>query len=187
MSSFSFKYPSGLKRHDILCFMDIISHALWGGIAFGRKNRRSFLLATLFGLMPDLLSFGVLIIVMLISGQTPDWSNGAPESISIPVYARTLYNWTHSLLVFIWVFSIVWIYFRKPVLELTAWGLHVLMDIFTHTDRFFPTPFLWPLSDSTVSFIPWSDPRIFVTNVFLLSVLYLWFYLVRQRFMGSKV
>ena len=40
--------------------MDILSHGLWGAIAFGRRNRPSFWLAFVIGLAPDLLSFGIL-------------------------------------------------------------------------------------------------------------------------------
>ena len=32
--------------------MDIVSHGLWGALAFGRKNRRSFWLAFGIGLAP---------------------------------------------------------------------------------------------------------------------------------------
>jgi hypothetical protein len=40
--------------------VDILSHGLWGAIAFGRSNRPSFWLAFTIGLAPDLLSFGIL-------------------------------------------------------------------------------------------------------------------------------
>lgn len=42
--------------------MDIISHGLWGGIAFGRKNKKDFWQSFAFGVMPDLLAFGVLTV-----------------------------------------------------------------------------------------------------------------------------
>jgi hypothetical protein len=40
--------------------MDILSHGLYGGVAFGRESRKKYLIAFLFGVGPDLLSFGVL-------------------------------------------------------------------------------------------------------------------------------
>ena len=134
--------------------MDIVSHGLWGSIAFGRRNRRSFWLAFISGLAPDLFSFGIFSIsVWLGLSERPNWSEGFPPPSSIPEYVHTLYNCTHSLLVFIWVFSLVWIYFRRPIWEFSAWGLHIIMDVFAHSDKFFPTPFLWPLSEKTVSSI----------------------------------
>jgi hypothetical protein len=40
--------------------MDIVSHGLWGSIAFGRKSRSSFWLAFMIGMAPDIFSFGIL-------------------------------------------------------------------------------------------------------------------------------
>jgi hypothetical protein len=39
---------------------------------------------------------------------------------------------------------------RWPYTELTAWGLHILIDIPTHSRRRWGPQFLWPLSDFTV-------------------------------------
>jgi membrane-bound metal-dependent hydrolase YbcI (DUF457 family) len=93
----------------------------------------------------------------------------------------SLYNATHSLVVFALVFGLVWLVRGKPLMELGAWGLHIAVDIFTHSEAFFPTPFLWPFSDLRVNGVPWSDPRIFFSNVLLLTVLYAWFFLRRKR------
>lgn len=66
-------------------------------------------------------------------------------------------------------------------MEMLAWPLHILVDIPTHSERFFPTPFLWPLSDFHVDGHPWSDPRIFIPNVILIAGLYTWYYWWRPR------
>jgi hypothetical protein len=41
--------------------MDVISHGLWGGVAFGRKNKKYFWWSFGFGIMPDLLSLVFLL------------------------------------------------------------------------------------------------------------------------------
>ena len=46
--------------------MDIISHGLWGSITFGRKNKKSFWTAFLFGLAPDFLAFAPLFILIFL-------------------------------------------------------------------------------------------------------------------------
>ncbi len=46
--------------------MDVFSHGLWGGILFGRKNKRNFLLAFLIGIAPDVFSFGPFFLVSLL-------------------------------------------------------------------------------------------------------------------------
>lgn len=162
--------------------MDILSHGLWGGIAFGRENRKLFWWAFIIGILPDLLSFGIFTS-MRVLGLTSgiDWSNGPPPDSSIPAYVHMLYNITHSLLIFALVFLIVWIVLKKPFLPLLAWGLHILMDIPTHSLAFFPTPFLWPLFSTRVNGIPWTHPLILIPDIVLLVILYVWFFVVRKQ------
>ena len=162
--------------------MDIISHGLWGSLVFGRQNRKNFWMAFFFGIAPDIFSFGVfapLYWLGIVSG--PDWSLGPPDPSAIPQYVHSLYHITHSLIVFSIVFSLVWLIRQKPFWEMSAWGLHILVDIPTHSNSFFPTPFLWPFSDFHISGIPWSHPVIFIPNVVLLAGLYLWFFVIRKR------
>jgi len=92
-----------------------------------------------------------------------------------------VYSVTHSLVVFLVAFALLWVVFRKPIWEAFAWGLHILFDMFTHSYRFFPTPFRWPISDFKVNGWPWGRPAIFIPNVILLVLFYAWFFLRRWR------
>lgn len=161
--------------------MDTLSHALYGGVAFGRSSRISYWKAFFFGMAPDLFSFGIFTITTvlgLVSG--PDWSAGPPDPSSIPQYVHTMYDITHSFVVFGVVFGLVWLIMKKPMIELLAWPLHILIDIPTHSSEFFPTPFLWPLSDFHIDGMSWGQPIIFIPNVVLLIVIYSWFYLTKK-------
>lgn len=163
--------------------MDIISHGLWGSIAFGRKDRKSFWTAFFFGIAPDLFSFGLFTAgVWLGLEHGVDWSGGPPDPSRIPPYVHHLYDVTHSLIVFAAVFALVAFFRKQPWWEMSAWGLHILFDIPTHSERFFPTPFLWPLSDFHISGISWGHPAIFFPNVAFLLALYFWYFVVRRRF-----
>lgn len=166
--------------------MDFLSHGLWGGIALGRTSRRSFWLAFGFGMAPDLCSFGLVFADGLLTHGL-DFFNGLghpPDAAQIPAYVHQLYNATHSLLVFALVFALVWWLRKRPLMELGAWGLHIVVDIFTHSTKFFPTPFLWPLSDAHVDGVPWSEPGIFFTNIGLLVGVYAWFFIRRRKRLG---
>jgi hypothetical protein len=156
--------------------MDILSHGLWGAIAFGRKSRPSFWVAFVIGLAPDLLSFGILYIAVALGmAQRPDFSHGTPPESSIPPYVHHLYNATHSLVIFLIVCLLVWGIHKRPVWELGAWGLHVLVDVPTHSHTFFPTPVFWPLFGWKFDGWQWMNPAILIPNYVLLALCYAWF------------
>lgn len=163
--------------------MDFISHGLWGGIALGRSSRRSFWTALAFGVAPDVLSFGPVMVTGFVRDGA-GFLRGLghpPDAALIPDYVYGLYDVTHSLVVFAAVFALAWLVRRRPILEMGAWGLHVTMDIFMHSDAFFPTPFLWPLWNVHVDGVPWGHPIVFFPNVALLALLYAWFFYRRKK------
>lgn len=162
--------------------MDIFSHGLWGGVAVGRKNKKQYLQAVFFGAMPDLFSFGIFWFATILGLHArPDFSSGRPDASLIPDYVNTLYNWTHSLIVFAVVFGFVWLIKKRPQYVMAAWGIHILMDIPTHSLSFFATPFLWPVSDFKVDGINWGNPMIFIPNIILLITAYLsWLYFYKK-------
>ena len=156
--------------------MDIVSHGLWGSLAFGRKSRQSFWLAFLFGVCPDLLAFGpFLFLTFLGLEQRPRFAE-PPDPNIFPAFVHQTYNVTHSLIIFAILFGVLWLIFRRPIWEFSAWALHILVDIPTHSYRFFPTPFLWPVSNFRVDGHPWATPEIFIPDVISLVILYAWFF-----------
>jgi hypothetical protein len=161
--------------------MDIISHGLWGSVAFGRKTKRAFWLAFFIGIAPDFFSFGIFFLERLLTGNLALDHRGPPDLASIPSYIDTLYNLTHSLVVFAIVFIVVWLWQKKPCYPMAAWGLHILIDIPTHGVEFFPTPFLWPLSEYRFDGVSWGHPAIFFSNIALLIIAYAWFIVSRLR------
>lgn len=165
--------------------MDILSHGLWGSIIFGRKNRRSFWWSFFFGIAPDFFSFGIFMIIRFIdSAMTGVWRlhTGKPELHELPSYVSSLYNLTHSFVVFLVVFFLVWLIFKKPIWEMCAWLFHIFLDLFTHSTSFFPTPYLWPFSYVPVDGIPWSTPAVFFTNVFFLVLIYGVYWYRKKRY-----
>lgn len=111
----------------------------------------------------------------------PDFSHGTPPESAIPVYVHRLYDVTHSFVVFLIVFLVVWRVRKHPMWELGAWGLHVLMDVPTHSYTFFPTPVLWPLVAWKFDGWPWMTPGILVPNFVVLALLYGGWFLQRVR------
>ncbi len=168
--------------------MDTLSHGLYGGVAFGRKSKHSFLLALCFGMMPDLLSFGIFTLVGFFGGIQPEWQLAPPDPASIPEYVYTLYNYTHSLVIAGIVIGAVWLYRGKPLIPLFAWPLHILFDIPMHSLAFFPTPFLWPVSEYRFDGVSWGSSYIIASYLTILALLLLQLFFShrRARLSGQK-
>ena len=162
--------------------MDILSHGLWGGIAFGRRSRRDYLWTFGISLMPDVLGEGVMFGVAALTGMPlPSAEHGHPNITEFPLPLQQCYNATHSLVLFAAVFLAVWAVRRRTYLPLAAWGLHILIDIPTHSLALFPTPFLWPFSVLKVDGMPWHTPAVLIPNVLLLLGAYAWWVIARRR------
>ena len=154
--------------------MDVFSHALWGGVVAGRKNKSYFWWAFGLGLFPDAASFGILMVARILGiAQGPDFSNGHPDMSQIPHFVSVLYNITHSFITFGLVFLLIWFLLKKPFWPLMAWGFHIFLDIPSHSYQFFPTPFLWPISNFEINGINWGENIVFIPNVIFLILLYL--------------
>lgn len=143
--------------------MDIFAHFFWSLLVF--FNSKKYKLAVLFGILPDILSWGIYSSYLVAK----DLPMGRPMINNIPDWTFTLYDISHSIIIIAVVFGIVWLLFRKVPLFLYAWPLHVLIDIPTHTREFLPTPFLWPLSSWHFPGISWGTAAFMTTNYILIA------------------
>ncbi len=164
--------------------VDILSHALWGGIAAAtvndvrreRKPQRhiSPWWAAFWGVFPDLFAFGPAFGFAAwrwAIGAAPAWGwwmkdPGNPFVDMAPV----LYRLSHSLVVFAGIALVAWLLKHGAALVLLGWPLHILMDIPTHTSAFYATPFLWPLSRYQYEGTPWTQPEVMLPNLALLAL-----------------
>ena len=153
--------------------MDTLSHALWGKGLFGYRKYGSY--AILFGTLPDLLSFGLYFLYNIIFNFT-SLTMGKPAIEEIPNWVFILYDFSHSLIIALLFISVVFIYNKKILFPMLAWPFHIFLDIFTHSTDYFPTPFLWPLSNFRFNGIPWSEPYIWFGNFLCIAFLFAYRY-----------
>lgn len=179
--------------------MDIFSHGLWSVVlAKGINNKLeknkgkirqplNYGLAFFWGVFPDLFAFTIpfmVSVVELASGKMHfadlrPVSAGEPPQVDSSWFFRLahyLYNFSHSFIIFGGVILIVWLIYRRFFWEMSGWLLHIIMDIPTHSYRFFPTPFLFPISSFKFSGYQWSHLWFLVADyAALIGVyLYLW-------------
>ena len=151
--------------------MDTFSHALWGKGLFGYRKYRWFSL--LFGAIPDLLSFGLYFLFNLIINPF-NIELGKPEISEIPVWVFKLYDFSHSIIIAFIFIVIVYKINKDFCFPMLAWPFHIILDFFTHSIEYFPTPIFWPISDYRFDGVPWSNPYIMIINfigIFLIFIL----------------
>jgi len=172
--------------------MDIFAHGLWTGVSYEalkRNSRRriSVSLAVFWGLIPDFFAFTIPFVYMFWNLATRGMTLGdfkshvdiEPIAHTFPFYdlSNALYNISHSIFVFAAIFILVAVIRKRAVWEMGAWLLHIIIDIPTHSYNFFPTPFLWPVSDFRVNGFSWGTPSFMFINYSLifLSITILFF------------
>ncbi|MBI4143331.1 hypothetical protein HY487_00440 [Candidatus Woesearchaeota archaeon] len=126
--------------------MDIFAHGLWSYAIFHKK--RYVWLATLFGLLPDFLSFGIVFIINLFNGN---FHRGPPPVNSVPEWLFAAYNMTHSLIIFLAAFLLIYLFTKKWFWPLAAWGIHVMIDIPPIHLGIFPHHFYGPFPTTSLT------------------------------------
>lgn len=160
--------------------MDILAHALWtagAALPIRRRLHRPISVgwAIFWGVFPDVFSFAIPALVRIFwylrgttSSLLPDAKG--PQHFQ---FVWTLYYASHSLLIFALVFGVASLLARRPIMEMLAWALHILIDIPTH-QGIFALHFLWPLSSYGISGFRWESHWFLAANYAALLSLYLW-------------
>lgn len=158
--------------------MDILAHGLWTAVAARGAQKKSGRRihagrAAFWGIFPDLFAFGIPVALALgqrLAGTAPPIDAG--RHVHLPLVGL-LYPASHSFVICVPVLALVWLAARRPVLPMLGWPFHILIDMWTHSDRFYPTPILWPLSSFHVSGIAWSNRWFMLANYAALAIVYL--------------
>ena len=175
--------------------MDLFSHGLWTA-ALGKgtndfvlkpKSKKPLKLKRLiwWGVFPDVFSFiipFIYIVPGLLLGNLKLSDLPSPENMEpmtsgslswLFQLARLLYNMSHSLIIFSAVFGIVFLILRKPTWEMSGWLFHILIDIPTHSYKFFATPFLWPISGAKFNGFSWGTTWFLIADYSAIFLIYL--------------
>ena len=142
--------------------MDIVSHALWSYLIYHKADTPEQLLAVALGVAPDLIPFAPMTIRHFVKRQMGAWKkidkdNYEEVNRTIPRWVHRLYDVTHSIHIWIVWFCVLWAIRGSVPWPAFAWLIHIVVDIPTHTKRFFPTPFLWPISSFKVDGFSWAE------------------------------
>jgi hypothetical protein len=170
--------------------MDIFAHGVWSAIAAKKADKKLNISKFIFfGIFPDLFAFTLPFIILFynyLTGAIPLvfpthlTLEGFPHSLSWAFnLIKYLYPLSHSLIIFAVIFFLVRLILGRYVWEMLGWGFHIIIDIFTHSASFFPTPFLYPVSNFKFVYgVAWSAPWFMIVNYGAMLVA---FYLIFLR------
>ena len=175
--------------------MDIFAHGLWAGAAALATNNKlektsgrkmlKIPFTVFWGIFPDVFAGAIPFVwlwlnILLGKVNFSDFSHSRMVTEHFPDGTKSifglwtqLYNLSHSLVIFFVIFCLVCIILRRPVWEMGGWLLHILIDIPTHSLDFFPTPFLWPISNVRVGGISWGTPWFMILNYSALIIAFI--------------
>ena len=140
--------------------MDTFAHAAWTYIIFSSTD--SPLLAVLFGVMPDLLSWTIYLFYSIFTKGFSSFKR--PNVLKVPKWMDFLYGITHSIFIFAATVLIVFLVTGSIPIFLWAWIIHIVIDIPMHSRDFLPTPFLWPFSDWKFPGFSWGQKWFVIAN-----------------------
>ena len=117
--------------------MDTLSHALYGKGLFGYKKYRWY--SFFFGIIPDIFSFGIYFIYLIVFSE---FEFGRPSREELPYWVYDLYDISHSMVTALVFIAIAYKINKDFAWPMLAWPMHIIVDFFTHSIEFFPTPIL---------------------------------------------
>lgn len=156
------------------------------------------------GVFPDLFAFTIpfsVLILNLVTGEVGFSDFPRPENVE-PVHngvakafsiAPYLYNISHSAVIFVVVFYGTWAiraihakergetFLSALPFPMLGWLLHILIDMPTHSYSFYPTPFLWPISDFKINGISWGVRWFMLLNYSSILLAYTLLFLKKKK------
>jgi len=162
--------------------MDVFSHGLWTNLIYFNTDDPVRLLAIGLSIAPDVITFAPEYSYAFYRGELRilwrDFRTDNVEAVAkkTPSWVYRLYELTHSIPIWIAGFLLWWWMAGTIPWPAFAWLLHILIDIPTHPKKYFPTPFLWPLSKFKIDGINWGLPWFIAFNYASLIILYLYLY-----------
>jgi hypothetical protein len=167
--------------------MDILAHTLWTTAAARKANRVAKKKGKLFklnlfwtafwGVFPDLFAFSIPFVIalwtILTGTRTLQFFSTKNQVVAGLNLFHDFYQYSHSLIIFAVIFLIVWAIKRRPPWVLLGWVFHILIDIPSHSLAFFPTPFLFRLSNYHFPYgIAWSNMWFMIINYSALLIVW---------------
>lgn len=179
--------------------MDILAHGLWASVGVAAANGRwaiaprAAVVTVALAVLPDLGhmlpmwgwglwgdgSFADLWrYALALPGQEPVM----PPSVAL--VSHHLHCTMHSAIVAGGITLFVWWVRGTLWMPLLGWWSHIVIDIFTHSVDFYPSPVFYPITQRGFDGIAWNRPWFMVLNYTALTIIALWLWRTNKRKYG---
>lgn len=157
--------------------------------------RRDIVAATALAGLPDVLQllpavgwalFGsgswqaLLQLAVAVPGQEP----ALPPAVALATHH--LHCVAHSAIVAAGVSLLMWALLRRFWWPLLGWWAHIVIDVFTHSAEFYPSPVLYPITYRGFDGIAWNEPWFMLLNYAALGAFCLWVAREHRRRQGRR-
>ena len=164
--------------------MDIFAHGLWVGVGAGLVSRRwtlsgrTIALTVGMAVLPDLVQLVPIVAWALFSPggfeavrayvhALPGFEPVLPPTVTL--LTHHLHCLMHSAIVAGAAALLVWGVLRSFWIPLLGWWSHIVIDVFTHSADFYPSPVLYPITRSGFDGLAWNTPWFMVVNYVALA------------------
>ena len=164
--------------------MDIFAHTLWAGAGVTLANRRwpmaprTLALTMVLAALPDVFHLlpiagwwvfgdGSLAVLRAYAIAVPGQEPFLPPIVNL--WSHHLHCVAHSAIVAGAVTLLLWAMRRSLWIPLLGWWSHIVIDVFTHSADYYPSPVLYPITQRGFDGLAWNTPWFMVLNYVALS------------------
>ncbi|MEO6409480.1 MAG: hypothetical protein ABIO45_12105 [Burkholderiaceae bacterium] len=175
--------------------MDILAHGLWAGIGIGfasrrwNLSRRTIALTVTMAVLPDLVQLLPVSVwarssqagfaaIRAYSVALPGHEPALPPTVGL--LTHHLHCVMHSAVVAAAVTAVSWLALRSLWIPLLGWWSHIVIDVFTHSADFYPSPVLYPFTQAGFDGLAWNTPWFVAVNYLALATAGAWLILGRR-------
>ena len=176
--------------------MDIFAHTLWAGAGVTLARRRwplaphTLLLTMTLAALPDVFHLlpiaawwvfgdGTLAALRGYAVAVPGQEPALPDIVEL--LSHHLHCVAHSALVAGAVTWLLWWLRRGLWIPLLGWWSHIVIDVFTHSADYYPSPVLYPITQRGFDGLAWNTPWFLVLNYVVLATVAGWLWWSRAR------
>ena len=180
--------------------MDILAHALWAGagIALARRRwivpTRTLIATVVLAALPDVFHllpiagwwiFGdgsvqaLWAYAVAVPGQEP----ALPAMVEL--WSHHLHCVAHSAILAGAMTLVFWAIRRSLWIPLLGWWSHIIIDVFTHSADYYPSPVLYPITERGFDGVAWNTPWFMVVNYTALAATGIWIGRTKSRAQGE--